>query len=91
MRTEQNFERLIEAAWKVTEGHFDASTFLEWRKRAVEYLAEMLGSDHYYTQCFGDKVSQTEPTGILSGIGVLSAAKEQMVNGICELRSTIGM
>lgn len=91
LRTEQNFERLIKAAWDVTARDFDETAFLEWRNRAVEYLTEMLGPDHYYTQSFGDGVSQGKAKGILSGIGVLSAAKEQMFNGNCQLPSTTRM
>jgi len=89
--TEQNIERLIKAAWEVMERDFDESAVLEWRKRAFEYLTETLGPDHYYTQCLGEKVSQAEALGVLSGTGVLSAAKEQIINGNCQLRSAIAM
>ncbi len=91
MATELNFERLIKAAWDVTARDFDENAFLEWRKRAVEYLTEILGPDHYYTQSFGNGVSLGEGKAVLSGIGVLSAAKEQVVNANCAVRRTIGV
>jgi hypothetical protein len=89
--TKPNFEGLIKAAWDVIESDCDQSAFLEWRETAVEYLTEMLGPEHYYTKHFGHKVWQAEAMGVLSGTGILSAAKEQITNGDSRLRGTLGI
>jgi hypothetical protein len=89
--TKLTFEGLIKAAWDVIERDFDETAFLEWRETAVEYLTEMLGPDHYYTKHFGHKFLQAEAMGVLSGTGILSAAKEQITNGDCRRRGTLGM
>jgi hypothetical protein len=72
LSAEQKFEGLIKAAWALMDRDFEENAFLEWRHRAFEYLTEMLGPDHYYTQYFADKISQAEAMGVLSGTGVLS-------------------
>ncbi len=87
----QNFEGLIKAGWDVIDGDFDEIAFLEWRRTAVEYLTETLGSDHYYTKRFSNKVLQAEAVGVLSGTGLLSAAREQRINCDSQLHSTLGM
>ena len=91
LSTQENFEGLIKAGWDVLERDFDENTFLEWRKRAVEYLTEILGPEHYYTQRFGNKILQAETMGVLSGAGLLSAAREQMMSENCQLRNTSGV
>ena len=87
----QNFEGLIKAGWDVIDRDFDEIAFLEWRKTAVEYLTETLGPDHYYTKHFSNEVLQAEAVGVLSGTGLLSAAREQRINCDSQLRSTLGM
>ena len=91
MASKRNFERLIKAAWDVIERDFDETAFLAWRKRAFDYLHELMGPDHYYTKYFGDKVSQVDAMGLLSGTGVLSAARESMINSNRKLLSTVGV
>jgi hypothetical protein len=87
----QNFEVLIKEGWGVIERDFDETAFLQWRKTAVEYLTETLGPDHYYTKHFSNKVLHAEAVGVLSGTGLLSAAREQIINGDCQLRGTLAM
>ena len=91
MLAKQDFEGLIKAAWNVIERDFDETAFLEWRETAAEYLTEVLGHDHYYTKHFSHKVLRAEAIGVLSGTGILSAAKEQMTNGDSRLLSALGI
>jgi len=87
----QKSEGLLKAAWEMIERDCDETAFLEWRKTAVEYLTEMLGAEHYYTSYFGDEVTQVDTMALLMGTGVLSAARETMINGKCKLLSHVGV
>jgi hypothetical protein len=91
MPTKPTFEGLIKAGWDVIKSDFDQTAFLEWRETAAEYLTEMLGPDHYYTKHFVHKVLQAKAMGVLSGTGILSAAKEQITNGDFRLGRALGM
>lgn len=79
LSAEQKFEDMIEAGWGVMERGFDEGAFLAWRKRAFDYLTEIMGPNHLYTQHFGDKRLQAEAASVLSGTGVLCAAREQKI------------
>ncbi len=70
------FEKLIEAGWQVLESDFDEDAFREWRKQATKFLDSLLGSDHTYTKNFDAWVRPPHGRNVLTGVGVLIAAKE---------------
>lgn len=76
MSVEQRIDDLITAGWHVLDSDFDATAFRQWRKRAVDCLNSLFGPDHTYTQQFRDYVNREERKSILTGGGILSAARE---------------
>ena len=79
LSAEQKFEDMIEAGWGVMERGFNEDAFLQWRIRAFDYLTEIMGPHHLYTQYFGDKGLEAKAMSVLSGTGVLCAAREQKI------------
>jgi hypothetical protein len=77
----QKFEEMIKAGWDVVARDFDEIAILAWRKRACEFLTEMMGPEHPYTLNLADKASKAREMRILSGLGVLCAAKESTLCG----------
>lgn len=71
------FSDLVEARYQVIYSDFDARTFKQWRQKAIAYLTTIVGPDHVYTRYFKDFVRQGGRKGLLAGVGILSAAKEQ--------------
>ena len=74
----QRIDDLIEAAWVVMEEEFDIRAMCRWKKAAFEFLADEFGHDHYYTQYFKNHVRKLERRNILTGGGILTAAKEMI-------------
>lgn len=91
MSAEQKFEEMIKAGWNVVARDFHEIAILKWRKRACEFLTETLGPDHPYTLNFGDNASKPGTMRVLSGLGVLYAAKESMLQGSLPLGSAVNM
>jgi hypothetical protein len=81
---------MIEAGWDVLSRDFDAIALKKWRKQALEFLTELLGSDHAYTQNLGDRSSKALEAKVLFGIGVLCAAKESPFDEIVPVGSLVG-
>jgi len=71
-------QNLIEHGWHVFENDLDQEKFLSWRKQAFDCLTDLLGPDHTYTQRFHDYVRPTDKISLLTGEGILEAAKEQI-------------
>jgi len=71
------FDDLIKAAWAVIESDFDPTEFVKWRKQAVLWLTDLLGSDHPYTPSFQEYVQQAEALSVRAGEGLLIAVREQ--------------
>ena len=69
---------LIEAGWQVIESDFDPDAFVQWRKRALDCVAVLMGEDHPYTQFFDEFVSREVRDSLLTGAGILEATKEQL-------------
>ena len=76
MMSVQRIDDLIETAWNVMEEEFNIRAVYRWKKEAVEFLADELGPDHHYTQSFKDHTREFERQNILTGGGILTAAKE---------------
>ena len=69
---------MIEAGWHVLKSNFDETAFQNWRREAFKCLAAMVGPKHAYTQYFKQYVRNPRRAEILTGGGILSAAKEEM-------------
>jgi hypothetical protein len=79
MTVEQRIDNLIEAGWNVLDSDFDRSAFADWRRKALDCVAALLGPSHAYTGYFRDFVDEAETKSLLAGEGILVAAKEQIV------------
>lgn len=78
MVAEEQIDNLIQAGWQVLLSDFDVVAFQNWRKKAFDCLHALLGADHIYTQYFRNFVKEWEETNLLTGGGILIAAKEIM-------------
>jgi hypothetical protein len=74
---EGQIDDLIEAGWYVLESDFDPVAFVNWRQKALNCLKILLGPDHPYTEYFKDFVTEAEKCQLLTGTGILTAAKEK--------------
>jgi hypothetical protein len=74
----QRIEALIEAAQNAVDAELDLRAAYEWKREAVEYLMTHLGPEHYYTQYFTEYMKEIEQRNLLTGGGVLTAAKEEI-------------
>ncbi len=81
MYTDKPIDDLIRAGWEVIESDYHAVAFQNWRRKAFDCLVELMGPDHTYTQYFEHHIRQYEKKDLLAGTGILSAAREEMVNG----------
>ena len=75
MAFEKRIDDLIEAGWRVLESDFDEAAFHGWRKEAFKFLGAVLGPEHTYTQYFEKYVRQLERSEVLTGEGILMAAR----------------
>jgi hypothetical protein len=80
LSAEKRIDDLIEAGWQVLDSDFDETAFQNWRREAFECLNAMLGPEHAYTQYFKGYVHHPQRAALLTGGGILSAAKEKMTN-----------
>ena len=78
MLFEKRIDDLIEAGWHVLESDFDENAFQNWRREAFKFLTTMLGPRHAYTLYFEKYVHHSQRAELLTGGGILSAAKEEM-------------
>lgn len=79
MLEEKLIDDLIEAGWYVLDTNFDETAFRNWRERALYCLAGLLGQDHHYTESFRSWVQGDEKNNVLTGGGILSAVKEEIL------------
>ena len=69
---------LINAAQGILNKRFDAQVFLSWQSLAFLTLTKLLGPLHYYTRNFKFFTSETNERSLLTGEGILIAAREMM-------------
>jgi hypothetical protein len=82
MVPEKRIDDLIEAGWHVLYSDFDAIAFRDWRNKAFACLHALLGPDHMYTRSFRRPVQEPAESSLLVGGGILTAAKETVVNQV---------
>lgn len=68
---------LINLAQSLLDSGFDVQTFLNWETAAFLALVSLLGPFHFYTQNFKRLTSDNTPMGLLTGAGILMAAREE--------------
>jgi hypothetical protein len=74
----ENLTSLINAARVILDNRFDAQVFLSWQALAFLTLTKLLGPLHYYTQHFKLFTSERNERSVLTGEGILIAAREMM-------------
>jgi hypothetical protein len=67
---------LINSAKVILNKRFDAQVFLSWQSLASITLTDLLGPLHYYTQTFKLLTSERNERSLLTGEGILIAARE---------------
>ena len=78
MTAEQSIDDLIEAGWRVLNTNFDIAAFAIWRRKALDCVTALVGPSHTYARYFRDFVEEAETKSVLTGEGILIAAKEQL-------------
>ena len=76
-----NLTSLITSAKVLLNKRFDAQAFLSWQSLASLTLTNLLGPLHYYTKNFKLFTSERSERSLLTGEGILIAARE-----LCPLR-----
>jgi hypothetical protein len=71
-------DEVIDAGWQVLETDFDPVAFMKWQRRAYECVLVLLGPDHKYSLFFEQFVNGDNRGSLLTGPGILAAAKEQL-------------
>jgi hypothetical protein len=69
---------LIEAARTAIKDELDLRAIYKWKKQTVECLTQHLGPDHYYTRYFTENLEEVERQHLLTGRGLLAAAREEI-------------
>jgi len=78
MSSADRIDYLIAAGWYVLESGFDLTAFHNWRRHAFDCVNDLLGPEHPYTEYFRDLVAAEGKRDLLTGEGILTAAKEQL-------------
>ena len=73
-----NHTSLINSSRVILDNRFDAQVFLCWQTLAFLTLTKLLGPLHYYTQNFKLFTSEINEHSVLTGEGILIAAREMM-------------
>jgi hypothetical protein len=71
-----NLTVLIKSAKVILGKRFDAQVFLSWQSLAFATLTNLLGPLHYYTRNFKILTSEGNELSLLTGEGILIAARE---------------
>ncbi len=71
-----NLTSLINSARVILDKKFDAQVFQSWQSLALTTLANLLGPLHYYTRNFKLLTSERNERSLLTGEGILIAARE---------------
>ena len=72
---ENKIDALIDAGWRVLDSDFTERAFQEWREQAFDCVVALCGESHPYTDYFKRGLQKTRESGILTGVGLLAAAR----------------
>jgi hypothetical protein len=78
----ESLNELINLAQFILNNGFDPQTFMTWKESAFVCLLGLLGPLHFYTRSFGRVTGRTDEKGLLSGEGLLIAAREEIVGAV---------
>ncbi len=67
---------LIRAAGIILRNEFDPQVFLSWKSSSFMTLTNLLGPLHYYTENFSLLTAEINERSLLTGQGILIAARE---------------
>ncbi len=74
-------QSLINAAQMFLERGFSSDDFLVWQQLSFLTILGLLGPLHYYTKHFGQFTEKPSKRSLLTGEGILEAAKGEIVRG----------
>jgi len=77
MYSGKRLDDLIEAGWHVVDTEFDSEALYYWKKKALDFLTDLVGPDHACTQSFRDCIQQTEQFDPLDRSDILAAAAKK--------------
>lgn len=76
---DEAFEALVQAGYQVVETDFDEMAFKEWRQKAVNCIAALLGSEHPYARSFSEHVRRCDLNSLFLGRGLVDATKRYVL------------
>ncbi len=77
MTIETQLDALIRAGRNVLAADFNEASFREWQRQALVCISAICGPDHTYTEYFRNRVRKAEEQNVLTGLGLLTAARLQ--------------
>ncbi|MDA8408598.1 MAG: hypothetical protein M0T73_17285 [Deltaproteobacteria bacterium] len=76
---DEAFEALVEAGYQVVQTDFDEMAFREWRQKAINCIATLLGAEHPYTRSFSEYVLRRDLNSLFLGRGLVYATKRDVL------------
>jgi len=70
-------DAVIVAGWRVLENNFSESSFEEWRREALDCVVALCGESHPYAEYFKSGVKKVRKSSVLTGVGLLTAARSE--------------
>ncbi len=71
-------DALIVAGWRALEAGFSEGAFQDWRKQAYDCVVYLFGQGHPYSGYFRRDVEKALKSSVLTGIGLLTAARSSV-------------
>ncbi len=78
MTSSDCLDNLIECVWRILKRESQETYCLPCREQCLDCLTRLVGPEHYYTQCFRDFGTNSNPLKLLGAVGVLTAAREEV-------------
>lgn len=75
---ERKIDQLVQVGLQAFKDDLDMEAIHQWKTKALQLLVDQLGPSHYYTRYFLDHIRKSENQNLLTGSGILSAAKEEI-------------
>jgi len=82
MLPQHRIKNLIEAGWCIIDSPGDDHGSAQWKLQALDCLTELLGPDHIYVSYLRESCERVGRLSVLSGTGILDAAREQLAGTI---------
>ncbi len=79
---DKRLEALINAGWNALESQFEREDMARWREQAYHCVGMLVGEDHPYTEHFKNGMQREESASLLTDVGVLTAAKLWLFQGL---------